>query len=229
MRAPGAEQAWGELSAFIQELIAAKRAAPAEDLLSALIAVRDTDDGKLSDQELLTTMIALLAAGYLTTANALAIGLVHLLPTGQLPTLTDEAAAARATEELLRLHTGRAGEVMPRWAQEDLELGGHRISKGEMVLPKLEAANHDPRTFTDPERFDPTRDPNRHVSFGHGAHHCLGASLARIEIAEALRALAIQLPDLRLGCEPGDVVWSGSPLDDGPTALPVSWGSGLRR
>jgi cytochrome P450 len=112
---------------------------------------------------------------------------------------------------------------MPRWAHEDVQLGGQRIGKGEMVLPKLEAANHDPATFADPERFDATREPNRHLSFGHGAHHCLGAPLARIEIAEALRALATQLPDLRLGCEPQEVAWVGSPLDDGPIALPVFW------
>jgi cytochrome P450 len=222
-RAPGAEAAWGELSAFIGELIATKRAAPAEDLLSRLITVRDAGDGRLSDHELVTTMIALLAAGYLTIANALAIGLVHLLPTGALPTLTDEAAATRATEEVLRLQTGRAGEAMPRWAHEDVELGGQRIGKGEMVLPKLEAANHDPAMFTDPERFDATREPNRHLSFGHGAHHCLGAPLARIEIAEALRALAEQLPGLRLGCAPEEIAWAGSPLDDGPIALPVFW------
>jgi cytochrome P450 len=222
-RAPGAEQAWGELSAFIGELIATKRAAPGDDLLSRLIAVRDADDGKLSDEELVTTMIALLTAGWLTIANALAIGLVYLLPTGQLRTLTDETAATRATEEVLRLQTGRAGEVMPRWAHEDVQLGGRRIGKGEMVLPKLEAANRHPATFADPERFDATREPNRHLSFGHGAHHCLGAPLARIEIAEVLRALATQLPDLRLGCEPQEVAWVGSPLDDGPIALPVFW------
>lgn len=222
-RAPGAEAAWGELSAFIAELIATKRAAPGEDLLSALITVRDAEDGKLGDEELHTTTIALLTAGYLTTSNAIAIGLVHLLPTGQLPTLTDEAAAARATEELLRLHTGRSGEVMTRWAQQDVELGGQLIAMGEMVLPKIEAANHDPAVFADPERFDTTREPNRHLSFGHGAHHCLGAPLARIEIAEALRALATQLPDLRLGCEPAEVAWLGTPLDDGPITLPVVW------
>jgi cytochrome P450 len=222
-RAPGAEAAWGELSAFIGELIAAKRAEPGDDLLSALITVRDAEDGKLSDEELHTTTIALLTAGYLTVANALAIGLVHLLPTGQLHALTDESAAARATEEVLRMQTGRAGEAMPRWAQVDVELAGQRIGAGEMVLPRLEAANHDPAEFTDPERFDQTREPNRHLSFGHGAHHCLGAPLARIELAEALRALATQLPGLRLGCAPEEVVWVGSPLDDGPVALPVTW------
>jgi cytochrome P450 len=219
--APGAEAAWGELAAFVGELIAAKRAAPGEDLLSTLISVRDTDDGKLSDEELLVTTIALLSAGYLTVSNALAIGLVHLLPTGRLPTLTDEAAAARATEEVLRLQTGRSGEVMPRWAQEDVELGGQPIKAGEMVLPRLEAANRDSAVFTDPGRFDPNREPNRHLSFGYGVHHCLGAPLARIEIAEALRTLATQVPDLRLGVKPEEIPWIGGPLDDGPVVVLV--------
>lgn len=220
---PGAEAAWGELSAFIGGLIAAKRAEPADDLLSALIAVRDAEDGRIDDEELLTTMIALLGAGYLTAANALAIGLVHLLPTGQLPALTDESAAARAVEEMLRMQTGRAGEAMPRWATVDLELGGQSIGAGDLVLVKLEAANHDPAEFPEPERFEPAREPNRHLSFGHGAHHCLGARLARIELTEQVRALAEQLPGLRLGCAPEEIVWAGNPLDDGPIAVLVTW------
>lgn len=77
--------------------------------------------------------------------------------------------------------------------------------------------------FPEPERFDPAREPNRHCSFGHGAHHCLGAQLARIELAEQLRALAEQLPGLRLGCAPEELVSAGNPLDDGPIALPVTW------
>lgn len=221
--APGAAQAWAELAAFIGELIAAKRAAPADDLLSALIAVRDADDGQLDDNELLTTTTALLAAGYLTVSNALAIGLTHLLPTGLLPTLTDEAAATRATEELLRLQTGRSGEAMPRFAQVDVELDGQRIDAGEMVLVKLEAANHDPGEFPDPDRFEPTREPNRHLSFGHGVHHCLGAALARIELTQALRALAESLPELRLGCTIEEIVWTEHPMDNGPATLPVDW------
>ena len=230
---PGAQEAWGELAAFVGELIAAKRAREGEDLLSALIAVRDADDGRLGDEELLTTTIALLSAGYLTVANALTIGLVHLLPTGLLPTLTDESAAARAVEEVLRLQTGRSGEAMPRWAHADVDLAGQRITVGELVLVRLEAVNHDPAEFPDPERFgperfDPAREPNRpnrigHCSFGHGVHHCLGAPLARIELAEALRALAEQLPGLRLGCAPEEIVWAGNPLDDGPLAVPVTW------
>ncbi|HEX3781798.1 MAG TPA: cytochrome P450 [Pseudonocardiaceae bacterium] len=220
---PGAEQAWGELSGFIAELIAAKRARPGEDLLSVLVGISDQQDGRLSDDELLTTTVALLAAGYLTIANALTIGLAHLLPTGLLGTLVDEQRAATAVEEMLRKQTGRSGEAMPRWAQVDVELDGQQISAGELVLARLEAANHDPAEFTDPDRFELTREPNRHLSFGHGAHHCLGAALARIELAEALRALAEALPTLELAGKPEDLHWLGSPLDDGLIAFPVTW------
>ncbi len=222
-QAPGAEAAWGELSAFIGKLIAAKRADPGDDLLSALITVRDTDDGRIDDEELLTTMIALLGAGYLTAANALAIGLVHLLPTGQLPTLTDESAAAGAVEEMLRMQTGRAAEALPRWATVDVEVAGERIGAGDLVLVKLEAANTILRCSRIRNGSIPTRNPNRHASFGHGAHHCLGAQLARMELAEAVRALAAQLPGLRLGRAPENIAWAGNPLDDGPVAVPVTW------
>jgi cytochrome P450 len=220
---PGAEQAWAEFAAFIGELIAAKRAAPGEDLLGVLTGISDEQDGRCSDAELLMTAATLLTAGYLTVANALCIGLVHLLPTGLLPTLTDEQQAATAVEEVLRKQTGRTGEAMPRWAQVDLELDGRSIGAGALVLLRLEAANHDPAEFVDADRFDPGREPNRHLSFGHGIHHCLGAALARIELTAALRALAEQLPTLFLAGRPQELAWTGNPLDDGLTALAVTW------
>lgn len=151
---------------------------------------------------------------------------MHLLPTGLLRTLTDEQSAATAVEEVLRKQTGHSAEAMPRWAKVDLELDGQSIGAGELVLLRLEAANHDPAEFTDPDRFYPGREPNRHLSFGHGSHHCLGAALARIELAAALRALAKELPTLRLADSPADLVWTGDPLDDGLTALPVTWSTG---
>lgn len=92
-----------------------------------------------------------------------------------------------------------------------------------MVLPRLEAANHDPARFAEPERFDRARRPNPHVGFGHGPHHCLGAALARVELVAAVTALARQIPGLALACRPEDVPWTGNPLDDGPAALPVTW------
>lgn len=226
---PSAEEigaVWGELSVFLGELIAAKRADPADDLLSDLIAVRDGDDGRLSESELLTTVFALLAAGYMTVANALSIGLVKLLERHTLAELTDDNRRIEHTvEEMLRHQTGPSGEIMARWAQQDLELGGREIRAGDMVLARLEAVNRDPDVFAEPAAFDPDRSPNPHLAFGHGPHHCLGAALARLELAAVLTALARRTPALALAlaCPSEDVVWTGHPLDDGPAALPVTW------
>lgn len=220
----GYDQAWGELAEFLGGLIATKREAPDADLLSALVAIRDADDGRLSDTELLTTTVALLAAGYITTANALSIGIIKLLEVEGLAGLAgNPGAVARAVEEMLRLQTGRTAEAMPRWAQVGFELHGQPIAAGDMVLACLEGANHDPARFADADRFEPDRAPNPHLAFGHGPHHCLGAALARLELTAAVTALARRVPTLALACPPEDIPWTGHPLDDGPAALPVTW------
>ncbi|MDQ3762095.1 MAG: cytochrome P450 [Actinomycetota bacterium] len=152
------------------------------------------------------------------------IGLVKLLEAGGLARLAGNAeAVGTAVEEMLRHQTGRSGEAMPRWTLTDVDLYGQHIPAGELVLARLEAANHDPTRFPDPDRFDPSRVPNPHLSFGHGPHHCLGAALARIELTAAVSALAERIPTLTLACCPEDIPWSGHPLDDGPAALPVTW------
>lgn len=223
-QAEGYGQAWGELAEFLGGLIATKREAPGGDLLSVLVAIRDADDGRLSDTELLTTAVALLTAGYLTTANALSTGLIKLLEVGGLADLSEnQEAIVRAVEEMLRLQTGRTAEAMPRWAQVGFELYGQPVAAGDMVLARLEAANHDPAQFADPDRFDPDRAQNQHVAFGYGPHHCLGAALARLELTAAVTALARRVPALALACPPEDIPWTGHPLDDGPAALPVTW------
>lgn len=217
-------EAWAQLGGYVSDLIAAKRAEPGEDLLSALIGVRDHDDGQLSDTELVTMVSALLAAGYLTTANAISIGVLKLLLEGQLADLAREPAQlAAAVEEILRHQSGRTGEAMPRFAHEDVELHGQRIAAGAMVLARIEAANRDPNRFDDPDRFDPTRRPNPHLAFGHGPHHCLGAALARLELTAAVTALARLVPALALACPSEAIAWTGHLLDDGPAALPVTW------
>lgn len=219
-----AGQAWAQLGGYVTELVAAKRADPGEDLLSALVAVRDRDDGRLSDAELVTMASALLMAGYLTTANAFSIGALELLPAGRLAGLAHRPdRLAAAVEEILRRQSGRSGEAMPRFAHEDIELYGQRIAAGERVLARIEAANRDPERFAVPDRFDPDRSPNPHLAFGHGPHHCLGAALARLELHAALGALAARLPGLRLAQAVEDVAWTGHPLDDGPAALVVTW------
>jgi cytochrome P450 len=214
-----AGRAWGALSAFTAELVAAAREEPGEDLLSALVAVRDADDGRLADGELVALVSALLAAGVITVRGGLAVAVVHLLDQDALAGL-----AARPPEEIEGLVdelVRRLGvEVFPRWAQEDLELGGVAIAAGDEVLLRIGAANHDPARFADPERLSPGR-AGPHLGFGRGPHHCLGAALARVELTAALTALSRRAPGLRLAVPLADVPWHRGEVDSGPLALPV--------
>ncbi|PVZ07903.1 cytochrome P450 [Actinomycetospora cinnamomea] len=214
-----AERAWGALMAFTAELVAAARERPGEDLLSALVAVRDADDGRLSDGELIALVSALLAAGVLTVRSGLAVAVIQLVHADAVAGLADRPAAEveGLVEELVR----RLGvEVFPRWAQDDLELGGVAVAAGERVLLRIGAANHDPARFADPERLCPGR-AGPHLGFGRGPHHCLGAALARVELTAALTALSRRAPALRLAVPLAEVPWHRGEVDSGPTALSV--------
>lgn len=208
---------WTDLLAFLGDLVAARRAEPGDDMLSGFA------DAGLTDRQLVFAGAALLAGGQLTSANALSIGVVKLLSTGGLAGLADEAAATAAAEEVLRHQAGISGEPYPRFAVSDVDIDGHRIAKGDMVIVRLEAANRDPARFQDPDRFDRTREANRHLRFGYGPHRCVGAAVARTQLVAAIQALAVRLPGLALAQAPEDVVWTGAWLDDGPAALPVTW------
>ncbi|HYQ64483.1 cytochrome P450 [Actinophytocola sp.] len=208
---------WTDLLAFLGDLVAARRAEPRDDLLSAL-----AEEG-LGERELVLAGAALLAGGQLTSANALSIGMVKLLTTGGLGGLAHEPAAGAAAEEILRHQAGVSGEPYPRWALSDVDLAGRRVATGDVVIVRLEAANRDPTRFADPDRFDRTRDPNRHLRFGYGPHRCVGAAVARTQLVAAITALATRLPGLALACAPEDVRWTRAPFDDGPAALPVTW------
>lgn len=217
-------QAWGELVEFLGDLIQAKRTDPGEDLLSALVAVRDADDGRLNDRELVLAAASLLSGGQLTTVNALTIGVIKLLDSGGgLAGLRDEDTVARAVDEILRHQVGISGEAFPRWARDDVHLAGQDIAAGDMVIVRLEGANRDPAVFSDPDRFDITRTPNPHLKFGYGPHRCIGAAVARMELAEALTALAEHLPGLALTGPPADIPWTDHPLDSGPETVLVTW------
>ncbi|MGI5286742.1 cytochrome P450 [Nonomuraea polychroma] len=113
--------------------------------------------------------------------------------------------------------------VRHRLAQEDVQLAGVAISAGDMVLVRPESAHHDPRHFTDPDRFDPERDASPSLAFGHRKHYCLGAPLSRIEVGAALTALARHLPSLRLATPVREIVWTDNGVDSGPAALLVAW------
>ena len=205
---------WETFTAYAAELVEARRTEPGEDLLSGLIAVRDAEEGRLSEDELVGMVVVLVGAGYVSSRNAIAVGAVHL--TGRLDTVDEQVV-----EEALRLASGLTGDPMPRWAREEVELGGVTIAAGDRVLVSLAAANRDPAAFADPDAFRPGRPP--HLAFGRGPHHCLGAAVARLELQAALTALARGLPGLRLAVPPEEIPWTHGHVDSGPSALPVTW------
>jgi pimeloyl-[acyl-carrier protein] synthase len=186
-----------EFSRYIKELIALRKAQPEQHLLDGLIAARESGN-RLSDEELVSTCILLVFAGHLTTVQLIANGLLTLLrhPQQVERLRGDPGLYASAVEEILRFDSPL--QVVNRTASEDLEIGGKRILKGQMVLISLVAANRDPEQFPEPEMFDVGRTPNRHISFGYDCHYCAGAPLARLEAQIALETLLRRYPDVQL-------------------------------
>jgi cytochrome P450 len=179
-----AERNFEELEQFFTELIAARRAAPEDDLLSALIAVRDEEDGRLDDDELRSTVFLLFFAGFVTTTNVIGNGLLALLRhPAEMARLWDDASLVEtAVEEILRFDSPVPfvlRDVLETVAVEDE--GGVALEKGAHVVMMLSAANRDPQRFSDPDRFDVGRRESQPLTFGWGIHHCLGAPLARLE------------------------------------------------
>ncbi len=187
--------------AFTKELIAIKKLAPGEDILSGLIQA-EQDGEKLSEDELISMVFLLIFAGYETTVHLINNGVLSLL---QHPAEMDKLRSnpdlgATAVEEMLRFR-GPIQSSKQNYATEDVKLQGIRIPKGSMVMPLLGAANRDPRFFDNPEQFDITRTPNKHLGFGYGIHLCLGAWLARLETKVAVNQLLARFPNLALGVD----------------------------
>lgn len=208
------------LAEYFRELIAERRAAPRDDMLSGLIAAEEAGD-RLSEDELLATCILLLIAGHETTVNLIGNGTLALLRhPGELRRLRENPGLiASAVEELLR-YDGPVQRTA-RIPSEDVTIGGRTIGKGEMVMPFIGAADRDPAQFPDPDRLDIGRTENRHVAFGLGIHFCLGAPLARLEGQLALGTLVRRLPKLALA---GDTpAYRQSLTLRGLQALPVTF------
>ena len=188
-------RAFGE---YIVQLVADKRQHPADDLISQLIAIEEEGD-RLIEAELLSMIKLLIFAGHETTSNLIATGTFALLDhPEQLEKLkADLSLVPAAVEELLRFN-GPATIAGPRFATEDIELGGQQIKKGDIVIPVLKSANRDENQFTQSEELDITRAINRHLAFGQGIHMCLGAPLARVEADIAFTTLLKRMPNLRL-------------------------------
>ena len=215
-----AAEAIRELRGYFDELVRRRRRAPGPDLLSALIAAEDDGD-RLSHEELLDTAVLLFGAGHETTVNLIAGGALNLLrhPDELARLRADPTLVTSAVEELLRF--GPPVQLTARIATAEAELAGQPIATGTEVVALIAAANRDPDVFEDPDRLDIGRRDNRHLSFGGGIHHCLGAPLARIEGQEAIGRLFRRFPDLALA-EPG-VEWKPTSTLRGPTRLQLVW------
>lgn len=164
----------------------------------------------------------LLVAGHETTVNLIGNGMLALMQhPDQMQKLKDDPGLIRtAVEEMLR-YNGPVETPTVRWAFQDVEIGGKVIPKGELVMPVLLAANRDPAVFENPNTFDITRDPNRHIAFGSGIHYCVGAPLARLEGVIAINALLERLPTLQLNTAIENLDWNDNLLIHGMKAMPV--------
>jgi cytochrome P450 len=200
-RTPAEEQAARDaaaaFAAYVEELATDRAKAPGEDLLTDLVQARDGSD-RLSAHELVATAVLLLNAGHEASVNGFGNGLHSWLTAPDRPRVDpgDDAAVDRLVEEFLRhdspLH------LFERTAKQPASVAGVDLEPGEKVAALLGAANRDPKVFADPDRFDPTRDPNPHLAFGAGIHFCIGAPLARLELAISVRTLLARHPRLEL-------------------------------
>ncbi|QES47446.1 cytochrome P450 [Streptomyces venezuelae] len=217
--------ALAELSGYLADLIAAKAEDPGEDLLSALIRTRDEDGDRLTSDELIGMAFLLLVAGHETTVNLIGNGIRALLAhPAQLAALRADfdGLLDGAVEEMLR-YDGPVENATFRWAREPLEVGGTLIPAGGSVLVCLAGADRDPARFPEPDTFDIRRGPQGHLAFGHGIHYCIGAPLARIEGAIAVRSLLERFPGLAEDPAAGPRDWISGTLMRGVVKLPVRW------
>ncbi|MGW2492843.1 cytochrome P450 family protein [Streptomyces sp. NPDC001606] len=220
-RPEAARESVGAMLGFFTRLLAAKRAAPADDLLSDLIAVRDEGD-RLSEDELMSLAFLILFAGYENTVQLIGNAALALLDhPDQLAALRkDPAGIPAAVEELIR-YEGPVLLAIRRFPVEDVTIAGVTIPAGETVWVSPSAANRDPHRFPDPDRLDLSRDAAGHLALGHGIHYCVGAPLARAETEIALAALLERFP--RLAPAEEEVRWRPSMRARGLMALPVTY------
>jgi cytochrome P450 len=223
-----ANEATGAMHCYLADLVARKRTAPDDALLSALVPVAD-DDGpdadRLSEPELVAMAMMLLIAGHETTTNLLGNAVLGLLTyPDQLALLREHPELVpRAVEEFLRWD-GPVWNAPYRFTTEDVQFSGVTIPAGSAVQLTLGAANRDDARFPEAAELRVDRDAAGHVAFGHGIHFCLGAPLARIEGEVALSALLARFPRLELAIDPRELVHRRSTLVRGLTALPVRAG-----
>ena len=213
-----------ELVAYLTTLIAAKSAAPGDDLLSALTQESETGD-RLSERELLATAVLLLVAGHETTANLIGNGAYRLLSDPELASAlrTRPDGIPAVVEELLRVDSPVMLSTQ-RYTAAPLRIGDVTIPEGEVVMVAVGSANRDDGRFARPDELDVARGARGHVAFGHGMHYCLGAPLARLEGEIAFGQLVTRFPDARI-TQPADRLRRRqASIMNGYAALPVLLG-----
>ncbi|RNG25123.1 cytochrome P450 [Streptomyces botrytidirepellens] len=194
------DEAQRDFHAYASDLVEHKRAEPGDDLLSELTQISDSEDGRLSHDELISTAVGLLLAGHETTSNMILKMTAMLLSERERyeAVLADPGLVPGVVEEALRMDAN-GGVGIPRFITEDTEVSGVPVGAGSTLFVNLHAANRDERKFPDPDRFDPRRENNaQHLAFGAGPHFCVGQTLARVELQVVLGTFVRRLPELRL-------------------------------
>jgi cytochrome P450 family 142 subfamily A polypeptide 1 len=197
-----AAKAAGEYAEYNRKVVAERRAKPQQSDLMSILVHAEIDGEKLEDEALLQESLLILVGGDETTRHVISGGMYQLMknPDQRQILIDDPSKIPTAVEEMLRWVTPI--QNMARTATEDIEVEGQRIEKGQKLLLLYGAANRDDRVFEDPHRFDVQRSPNDHVAFGgHGAHFCLGSSLARLELRVMFDRLLERLPEMQLASD----------------------------
>jgi cytochrome P450 len=193
-----ADDAAGEFADYVRSRIAAARREPGDDLVTRMVRSHDHDPVSLSEGEIVANAILFLNAGHEAVVNVIGNGMLALLrhPQELEAVRADPALVPSAVEEMMRFDTPL--QFFERLVLEDMTYAGHDWPRGTKLCLYYASANHDEDVFAEPERFDVRRDPNPHLAFGLGVHYCIGAPLARIEVAAAVRTLLRRLPALRI-------------------------------
>ncbi len=214
-----------QLFGYFAQLLEERRRDPQDDLLSALVAAEEAGD-RLAPEELITTVILLFIAGHETTMNLIGNGVLAMLDRPeQLALLRDDPSRARAAVEEALRYEGTV-QLVPRVALEPMRIGDAALDEGDSVIVGLAGANRDPRRFHDPDTFDLTRGDSGHLAFALGAHHCLGAALARLETEVTFAAIARRLQDVEVAGERPR--YRAHAILRGLEALPLRFAPGAR-
>ena len=197
-----------KISRYFRQQFSECRILPRPGMISALVAA-EQEEGKLDEEELLATAFLLLLAGHETTVHLIAAGLLSLLqhPVQKQQLTQDWSKIDTAINEMLR-YNSTVQTTEPRYIANDTCFHGVAMSRGEVIMPFLAAANADPEQFPNPETFDISRSPNQHLAFGNGIHTCLGMRLAKAEATTAFQQFFARFPDFELAVPEGQIQWS---------------------